>query len=179
MLRSFVNFKVLSPGGEWQEESIKIYGTPKFQKDEKVVLFLAKNDQGYWIQNLSLGKYILKKIGSNEIIVSSVFPYHPQMGQISLEKFYQEVQQIKGISLVEFMPQVNDQQEDLAVASRLPANNNYGINEYEEDLKLNKEKVSRKPSQESREKNISVWWLIIILSLMGGFSSILLKKNER
>jgi hypothetical protein len=180
-MRNFKNFTVLSPGGTWQGETTKVQGAPRFKKEEQVVLFLKKSEQGYWIQNLSLGKYEVKKMGTKEIIVSSVFPYHPKMGQMKKDKFYNLVKQVKGKSMQPFTinyekTRKNNVEEEYSYVpskSRLPANlQNKG------NLELsNKEVAQRKPSSTPKD-NLSIWWLIMLLSFMGGATSIMVKRRK-
>lgn len=89
-IKNFLNtkeFKVLIPGGKWQGIVYDVSGAPSFNMGEEVALLLKKEDQNYWISNLSLGKYTLVKKTNSEFLKSSVFPNHPKLGHISYIDF--------------------------------------------------------------------------------------------
>src|SRR5690606_17111713 len=71
------------------EEVLFIDGAPRLVEGEKVFIFLKEYQDKFWVNNLSLGVYRLKKLGKHEIFVNSVFPYHHEIGQIPPEKLYQ------------------------------------------------------------------------------------------
>ncbi len=174
-LRGYTNFKVLSLGGDWQGETYKVHGAPRFKKNESVILFLKKDKHGYWIQNLSLGKYKLKQVGTEVLMISSVFPYHPQMGQIKVEDFYSKVEKIKVVTLVDYNPDYSKAGYHL----RKPATNSFESHHVtiKKNDKKEASKTHRVPNSLPKEE-MNIWWLIVLFALMGGISSILIKKSS-
>lgn len=89
-------FEVYFPGGMISEKTVVIDGAPTFNLEEKVVLFLGKDDQDkYWIKNLGLGKYTEKRLGNSQVLVNQIFPNHPDIGQISSKIFFELAQRLK------------------------------------------------------------------------------------
>ncbi len=176
-LRAFVHFKVLTPGGTWQNDTFKVEGSPRFKKDEEVLLFLKKDDNGYWVQNLSLGKYKVKKIGSENLIISNVFPYHPQMGQMPLAELYKKIEEIKGEKIAEYVGNFSNDNQYLELTAikdkKLRSKIRRGFASQVDKENIYKEK-NREPSNEENE--LSIWWLIFFLALMGGFSSFIIRR---
>lgn len=85
------NFKIITPGGEWNGRSHFFTGSPQFEKDEEVVLFLKKHSLGFRVMNLSLGKYEIEQEGSSKYLKNSVFPEHPRMKPIRLESLQEKL----------------------------------------------------------------------------------------
>lgn len=83
---SFV--EVYFPGGALGENVQEIKGAPKFEIGERVVLFTKRHKERDWVNNLGLGKFSLKTLGKRKVIVNQIFPAHPQVGQMRMDKFY-------------------------------------------------------------------------------------------
>jgi hypothetical protein len=77
--------EVLSPGGSWQGIKYYVEGVPDFIENEEVILFLKKKSNGYWIQNLKLGKYGINR--KKLILISEVFPNDQKLGKIEIMYF--------------------------------------------------------------------------------------------
>jgi hypothetical protein len=87
------SFKVYFPGGTYNNRVVKVQSAPSFKENEHVMLFLEKRSFGYLIQNLSLGKFnYRKKGGEKEYFSSSLFPDHPELGHIELDKLRKSIQ---------------------------------------------------------------------------------------
>lgn len=85
-------FKAIYPGGEWLGVVHYVTGTPRFKIGEEVVLLLKQNSQGFWVNNLALGKYNVLSKNNDKFISSSVFPNDSNLGNIDFEKFKKMVQ---------------------------------------------------------------------------------------
>lgn len=83
--------QVMTPGGQIGDLVQVIDGTPLFKKDEEVILLLKKSPEGFWVHNLSLGKYLLKEIKGHRFLQSEIFSNDPQLAKIPYEKFEQMV----------------------------------------------------------------------------------------
>lgn len=88
------SFKIISPGGVWDNRTYKFSGSPEFRVGEEVVLFLKKTPSGYQVNNLSLGKYSIVEEGQEKYIKNSVFPEHPRMKPIKLKNLQEKLSQL-------------------------------------------------------------------------------------
>jgi hypothetical protein len=85
------DFKIISPGGVWNGRTYLTNGSPSFKEGEEVVLFLKKSNTGYRVMNLSLGKYSIEEEAGVKYLRNSVFPVHPRMKRIKLEKLQERL----------------------------------------------------------------------------------------
>jgi len=151
--------KVLSPGGVWEGVVYHTFGTPKFDESEIYVLLLKKNEVGHAFLNLSLGKYNIENIAGKRFLSSSVFSEHPLLGKIDEVKFEKVLSERfqEGFKIVYIKNKKINVTEDLNGASniseqRKPASADRSI---EEDKSI--------------DSTLSVFWLIIILAMLGSF----------
>lgn len=84
------------PGGKLGDVRVEIQGVPRFIPGEKVVIFTKSVQSRYWGLNLGMGTYKVVNYGEEKVMVNSLFPHHPQMGQVKLEDFEKSVRTIKG-----------------------------------------------------------------------------------
>lgn len=139
---------VYYPGGTLDGKSVVIDGSPEFELNEKVVLFLGKDEQDkFWVRNLGLGKYTEKKLGTSSILVNQIFPNHPKIGQVPFSIFIEMAQRLKDKRFVE---RLKDKYENSILANK----------------KVNSRKIAsvKTTSKNSTEHWIKVAWLLIILS---------------
>lgn len=162
------HIEVLYPGGTLENIATSVAGTPTFREGEQVVIFLSQDKKGrYWGRNLGLGKYSEKNFGDGKILVNEIFPSHPKMGQIPSRYFFNLVPKLKA---KEFTVRSKDKYEiqELRSRSRIKAEKKYG---------RSVAGVSNRKEEESRN-TISIFWLLVILGLMGGFSVLKNKRNS-
>lgn len=155
------HLEVFYPGGKIGDKVQLVYGAPKFKTGEKVVLFLKEGQDHLWVQNLALGKFMIKKYGSVDILINSVFPNHPEAGQIPLTNFYELTKVIKKKDFRERFKDKYEIEAEKAVYNR-------------------GDKKSRAIAslQHKREDNLSVGWLLALLGIMGGVFSFLRRKQD-
>ena len=77
----------------------EVEGLPEFVSGERVVLFIRNIENRYWGLNLGFGTFKVINYGNEVMLVNSVFPQHPQVGQVSWDYFEKAVRRIKGSSL--------------------------------------------------------------------------------
>ncbi len=164
-------FKVLFFGGVWEDVVHDVSGAPKFRPNEEVVLLLRKDGHGHWITNLSLGKYSVHKDFEGTYIKSVVFPDHPQLGRITLFDLENSVRGRFSDDL-----HFANEKEEIFVNSST---------NFETKPKLQKgAQPNRQPSSfgnsetENSDNQISMFWLMVILSLLGMFSSYIIKLKR-
>lgn len=80
------SFKVLVPGGLWQGRFYQVHGVASFKKGERALLFLKQSPHGWFVNNLSMGKFNVIEDSQGTWFKNTVFPDHPKLGLISLKK---------------------------------------------------------------------------------------------
>lgn len=148
------------PGGTIGEESVHIGGIPKFVSGEKVALYTKSHENRYWGLNLGFGTYRVIDYGNNVMLVNSIFPEHPRVGQIKLVDFEKMVKTIKGSNLKVVQSAQFIENPD-AFAARQPASSPEGKNRT-----LASENEETDNTSESR--SISAYWLLGLLAFFGG-----------
>lgn len=165
------HLEVYYPGGQVGDRVQKVHGAPKFDYGERVVLLLKsdKNSENkkLWVQNLALGKYMIKKYGTTDIVINSVFPKDPKVGQMALNSFYSLATRIKN---QDFKERFKDKYE-LQVEKE---------NKQFSNKKLGRAIASVRNFEEKEEENhISTIWTLIILGVLGAlFSFSRRRKSE-
>jgi hypothetical protein len=154
---------VYFPGGTLGDIKREVEGAPKFSVGEKIVLFTKKIEERNWVQNLGLGKFSIKRVGSNYILVNQVFPQLANVGQMSLDNFLNLAQRVKSKKFVE---------------------------RYKDKYELSNEKQARAHVHKKTKRSIAsvegvdssskfqTFWLVFILGFLGVFFAIRRKKNE-
>lgn len=87
------------PGGKWKDRIVEVQGLPEFIPGEQVVIFTRSIENRYWGLNLGMGTYKIVRYGKDAVMVNSLFPEDPKMGQLKLEEFEKTVRMVKGSSL--------------------------------------------------------------------------------
>lgn len=159
--RGFIN--VYYPGGVVGNQGQVFEGSPKLRIGERVVLML-KNFQGKnWIQGMGLGKFSLKNVGRDEILVNQIFPGHPEAGQMSLKAFKNLAIKIKN---KKFVSRFKDKYEI----------NRHQVNTSTQDLKKTRKIASVEEEKQEAEKFGSIW-LVFLLALLGFVFNLIRKKQ--
>ncbi len=148
------------PGGRVKDRTVKVDGVPEFIPGEKVVLFIRNVSNRYWGMNMGFGTFKVVNYGKQTILVNSVFPHHPQVGQVAIEYFEKAVKDIKGSNLKvvhsEFYPTNPDQAQLRAPASIVEEGQNRSVASKSEE------------SENDGSKPINMLWLIVLLGFSGG-----------
>lgn len=159
------------PGGKLGDRNVKIEGVPTFMSGENVALMIKSREDRYWGLNLGFGTFRVVNYGNEKILVNSVFPEDPKVGQVNIDEFEKIVKTIKGSSLKVVMSQYpieKDQQE----AVRSPASENEGqirsIASTHEHVENTREEVGIHPL-----------WLIMFLAVMGGLFRLTRHKEAK
>lgn len=149
------------PGGKLKGKHVKIEGVPEFVSGEKVILFIRSIDNRYWGMNLGFGSFKVINYGNETVMINYIFPFHPQVGQVSLEHFEKLVKKIKGSSLKVVQSMQYLTAPDESQAKRLPAS------EAERQNRTVATKSEQLDNQED-QPSFNVLWLIIALAIFGG-----------
>lgn len=149
------------PGGSLGGKTVKVEGVPDFMAGEKVVLLVKNQGNRYWGLNLGLGTFKVINFGRDTLLINSIFPDDPRVSQMKIEDFEKAIKNIKGMNLkvVEVpLHAIPDQEQG---ARRAPASISEGKNR------------SVASHVEARENNhnrpgLSVFWLVVTFSILGG-----------
>jgi hypothetical protein len=87
------------PGGKWKDKVVEVQGLPDFLPGEQVVIFTRSIANRYWGLNLGLGTYRIITYGNDPMLINSIFPNDPNIGQMKLDEFEKTVKKVKGSSL--------------------------------------------------------------------------------
>jgi hypothetical protein len=158
--------EVYYPGGQVGDKVQTVHGSPKFGSGERVVLLLKNDQEKNWIQNLALGKFMVKKYGKTDIIINSIFPKHPKVGQMTLDSFLSLASRIKG---KKFKERFKDKYE-LQVEKE---NKNFS------SKKAGRAIASVKTLEEKElENQISTLWILVLFGILGSIFTISRRKNS-
>jgi hypothetical protein len=145
---------VYYPGGEIGEEKLIVQGAPHLVLGENVVLFLKNKNELMWVNNLGLGKYSIKRVGSRNIILNQVFPGRPEVGQMDFQKFLDLSQWVKK---QEFTVRFKDKYE---------LNHEKTVQHYIQNQGRGIASTSPVEDSESGD-DFSIYWLVLLFGSMG------------
>lgn len=150
-------------GDDFPEQSAEVYfpgaddfivqGSPKLNEGERVVLFLTKVDGRFWISNLGLGKFSIKRAGNKKVLVNQIFPQIPEVGQIELDNF---IRLVKRLKKKKFHRRFKDKYE-----ISLEKN----MKKQDKEASRSIASYSQDENSENKEKS-NVIWLIILLAAL-------------
>ena len=142
--------EVYYPGGELQQEKIAVPGAPEVQVGEKLVLILNDHKKGLWVSNLGLGKYSLKRVGDDWVMINQIFPDHPEIGHMKLSRFKKLAEKIKTNKFV-MREKTKLEYEQKQVSSE----------------SANSRKIASVPSESNSRDDFPIVWLVFIFGALG------------
>lgn len=92
-------FKVMIPGGVWNNLTYSVSGVPTFKPGEEVVLMVRKSSFGYVLPDLTLSKFSVKRVAGVNKLESEVFSNLEGVGSISLKEFNDIARDVYGQEL--------------------------------------------------------------------------------
>lgn len=155
------------PGGTIAEETLEIQGVPKFNVGEHVVVFTKNVNNRYWGLNLGMGTYKIINYGQDKMLINTLFPNHPEMGQMKLEQFEKLVKEIKGGSLKQVVKA--DYPTETNTQTRAPAANNEAKTR---TIASENEEVDNNTAGTSMQ----IFWLVTFLGILGAYFG---RKNQK
>ncbi len=147
------NFKVTIPGGVWQGIVHKYSGGPEFSVGEDVVLLINRGNNGFHLLNFGLGKYTIKKELGVSYLNSAIFPTNSQISGIKYQDFQVMVENKFGEPLSEFKG------EKFVYNSKKLNSTNRG--------KGSRAPASIEEQGPEKESSTAMFWLMIVLSVLG------------
>jgi hypothetical protein len=148
------------PGGTLNGITTMVQGVPAFTPGEKVVLMARSVENRYWGLNLGLGSFRVINYGKETMLINSIFPEDPRVGQVPLSEFEGLIRESKGTGLkFVLVPQV----EDKLAPERLPAS--VPVSGKKRSI------ASVPPERENGETSggLNTFWLLACLAILGGF----------
>lgn len=106
------------PGGTVQNRTVKVSGSPKFVLGEEVMVFTKAIKNKMWVQNLGLGKFKIQKVGSSKVLINQIFPNHPLVGQMTLNKFLKLSEKVKKKNFTNRWLHIDEVEKDNKVVGR-------------------------------------------------------------
>ena len=143
------------PGGKLGDQHSHVEGTPKFVAGEKVVLFIKNINQRYWGMNLGFGSFKMVNFGKETVLVNTIFPDLPKIGQVKWGDFELAVKSIKGLNL----RTIDSFEREQIVPNRLPAS---------EGQNRSLASVSEEAQNNHEAPILNIFWLVVILGIAGG-----------
>lgn len=158
------SFKVIVPGGVWNNLTYSVSGVPTFKKGEDIVLMVRKNSFGYYLPDLALSKFTLKIKEGKKILVSEIFAEEDGVGKINYEDFSQLAQEVYGQPLVVYEA---DKFVYKSTVKKKEAKRTIASAE-EESLAV----------QEERDSSWRYFWLIVGFAAVGSMGSWLSRRTR-
>lgn len=158
------------PGGELNGEIVKVEGVPHFVSGEKVILFIHSVENRYWGLNLGFGTFKVINYGKEVMMVNTIFPEHPQVGQLNIQDFEKKVKDIKGSNLKVVQSIHYPTLPTQNVVQRFPAS-----------VRQNRSLASKseQSDNEGNQPNLQIFWLVIVLGFSGGLFRLGRSKASR
>ncbi len=159
------SFKVLAPGGLWQGRYYQIHGVPVFKEGEEALLFLKHSDHGWFVNNLAMGKFEVVTNAQGTWFKNTIFPTHPKIGLVPLEKMNELLQDrfAAPLTALEVDKYVHS---ELAVSKARNARKPASFDEYQEEASSSDEK-----------KNYGIFWVMLLFGFLGFIYRVRAKKD--
>lgn len=149
------------PGGKAVGTEVRVDGVPQFVPGESVMLFIRNVENRYWGMNLSFGSFKVINYGNEVVLVNTLVPQHPTVGQVRWTHFEGLVKKIKGTDLKIIQSQNYPMNPEEMKTVREPAL-------IEEGQNRTVASESNQSDNQGTQPNRTVFWLIMTLGLSGG-----------
>jgi len=156
-------FKVIVPGGKWNDKTYKIIGSPDFIEGKEYILLLDKSSYGFVVHGLSMGQYELYSEDGKKYLRSIIFANHPKIGKISYDDFQKLL--------------TNNFDHKFASTALKDTN----IYKKQSITKNRGRKIAsiNKPKNKNDENNtINIIWLTLVFASLGIFARIKLRRQK-
>lgn len=160
------------PGGQIGDQRVEVQGTPKFIPGEKVVIFTRSHNNRYWGLNLGMGTYKIINYGKENMLVNTIFPQHPQIGQYPVEEFEKSVRAIKGSHLRVVLSNSHPVEITNRIQERSPASATEGK---KRTVASEREEVDNNAASSS----FRTFWLLAFLAFLGTCFRFMQRKGHK
>jgi len=156
-------FKIIAPGGVWNDKTYKTVGAPTFVKGKEYVLLLDKVPFGFVVHGLSIGQYEIVKTDGTLYLKSFTFANHPKIGKIPYAEFENLLRNNFGSSFES--ASIKDKSIYVKKKTKRRVGRNVASIEGAE--------------QETGAGAANVLWLVLILASLGSLSAFFLNRDRR
>ncbi len=161
------SFKILAQGGLWQGRYYQVHGVAEFKKGESALLFLKQTPHGWFVNNLSMGKYSIIEDSEGIWFKNTVFPEHPRLGLISLKQMNSMLERkfetaLVDIEIDKFVHKTNEVQKNNS-SNRSPASHSRSTASVQEAL-------------EPAESGYGIMWIMFFFGILGFIYRVRAKK---
>lgn len=161
------------PGGKMGGVYEKVEGVPSFVMGENVIIMIKSSQDRFWGMNLGFGSFKVINYGKEKIIVNTIFPNDPKVGQIRLEDFESKVKDIKlsGFKIVvptEIPTEIGSEDK-----VRVPASVG------EEGINRAVASNSEQEENESGHPGLNTVWLGFLFAVIGGIFRLMRQKEVK
>ena len=160
------SFKVLAPGGLWMGRFYQIHGVASFKEGESSLLFLKQTPHGWFVNNLSMGKYEIIEDARGTWFKNTVFPEHPKLGLVSLSDMNNVLERKFETPLVNIDIDKYVHKADTVIKK----------------TRSNTKEVTRQPASideviKENEKSLGILWMMLFLGVLGFIYRVRAKKS--
>lgn len=147
------------PGGKMDDEEVVIQGVPKFIAGEKVVILTKSHNNRFWGLNLGMGTFRVINYGDKDIMVNSLFPNHPKLGQYPLKELEPLIREIKRSDLKVVSQKVYPTEKMIIPDGRAPASVSEG--------KIRSIASEADEGDNNSAGSLGTFWLLALLAFLG------------
>lgn len=147
------------PGGEVDGERMVVQGVPEFIPGEKVVILTKSHQNRFWGLNLGMGTFKIINYGDKDIMVNSIFPNHPKLGQYPLSELDSLVRHLKKAELKVVSQQAYPLEKKAQEMLRAPASADEG--------KIRSIASVTDEGDNTSAGSIGTFWLLALLAFLG------------
>lgn len=147
------------PGGQVGDEHVVIQGVPKFIPGEKVVILTKSHNNRFWGLNLGMGTFRVINYGEKDIMVNSLFPNHPKLGQYPLSELDPLIREIKRSELKIVLQKVYPVENMALSPERSPASTS--------ERKIRSIASEADEGDNNSAGSLGTFWLLALLAFLG------------
>jgi anion-transporting ArsA/GET3 family ATPase len=147
------------PGGQVDDEHVLIQGVPEFIAGEKVVILTKSHNNRFWGLNLGMGAFKIINYGEKDIMVNTLFPNHPKLGQYPLSELEPMVREIKKSELKIVSQKVYPTENKAVSQVRFPASVS--------ERKIRSIASNTDEGDNNTAGSLGTFWLLALLAFLG------------
>lgn len=162
-------FKVLTPGGKWQDRYYQVHGVASFKPGEQALLFLKQTPHGWVVNNLAMGKFEVLKDAQGTWFRNTVFPTHPKLGLVSMSKMNEMLERKFSAPLVEVDIDKFVHNDSVRTPSATGSRNQ----------KRGPASIEEAPTDSSTMSSYGLLWMMLLFGVLGFIYRVRANKNRR
>jgi hypothetical protein len=160
------------PGGKLGDQHVKVEGVPTFVSGEQVVLMIKSYQDRFWGMNLGFGSFKVISYGYEKMIVNTLFPNDPLIGQMRMEDFEKNVRKIKKANFKVVLTPSYPTESDKDSIARIPASITEGKNRAIAS-------ISEPEENGVDQTEVPTAWLDFLLAILGAVFRFVRQKEAK